>query len=165
MSDATTQMQEKADEGAQAQKEFKPITSQEQFEKALGDRLPRAEKVARDKLMEELAPELEKAKQFDALQEANKTELEKANDKAAKAEAELAKYRRQEQVRSWASEVSKETGVPADLLRGNTKEEIQAHAEQLKGFIRPSAPVVNGEGGKPVVTATDDPFRAVLMRR
>lgn len=153
MGDTTTQTTEQAvNEAAEGQNGFTPITSQEEFDKVLSRRLTRAEKSAREKVISELAPELEKAKQYDALQEANKSELEKANERAASAEAEVAKYKHRDQISTWANEVSQETGIPANVLRGDTKEELQAHAEALKAVIpqKSAAPVVNGEGGKPV---------------
>lgn len=151
MGDTTTQAAE-VNEAAEGQNGFTPITSQEELDKVISRRLTRAEKSAREKVISDLAPELEKAKQFDALQEANKSELEKANERAASAEAEIAKYKHRDQISTWANEISQETGIPANVLRGDTREELQAHAEALKALIpqKDAAPVVNGEGGKPV---------------
>jgi hypothetical protein len=77
----------------------------------------------------------EKAKKFDDLEEASKTEAQKQADALTKAQSELNEYKQREQVAAWAKEVSTETGVPADLLRGSTKEELTAHATQLKPLI------------------------------
>lgn len=60
---------------------------------------------------------------------------------------ELAEYKHKEQVRELAERVSEETGVPADALRGDTEEELMAHAETLKGYIeKPSAPYIGSDG-------------------
>lgn len=66
-----------------------------------------------------------------------------------KAEAKELKAERDR--KAWAEEISKETGVPAEVLRGETREEMEAHA----GAIKPLLPNgnrthVGSEGGKPV---------------
>jgi hypothetical protein len=43
------------------------------------------------------------------------------------------------------SKVAKEKGVPADALRGNTAEELEAHAALLAELIKPSGPVIPGQ--------------------
>lgn len=86
-----------------------------------------------------------------------KSQLETAN-------AELATYKEVEQKRSWAAEVAQETGVPAEALRGETKEEMAAHAATLKKYMT-SAPVVQGDGkspSEPARTSTRDQFAAAL---
>lgn len=89
-----------------------------------------------------------KAEQFDQAQEAGKTELQKLRDRAEKAEQDrdrlaaaeqerTAKAEQAKQVAGWAAEVAKAEGVPAELLRGATKDELQAHAKALKPVIAP----------------------------
>ena len=80
------------------------------------------------------------------------------------AKAELATYKASEERRSWAEEVAKEKGVPAEALRGETKEEMEAHADTLKKYMG-SAPVVSGDGkspSTPAKTSTRDQFAAAL---
>lgn len=79
-----------------------------------------------------------------------KSQLDTAN-------AELATYRASEQKRTWASEVAQETGVPADVLRGETKEEMEAHAKTLEKYVKVSAPVVSGDGRSPNMKAAVSP--------
>lgn len=68
-------------------------------------------------------------------------------DQLAALTAELADYKQKEQIRQLAKMVSDETGVPADVLRGGTEEELRAHAESLKSLIdKPSAPFVGSDG-------------------
>ena len=68
-------------------------------------------------------------------------------DQLAALTAELADYKQKEQIRQLAKQVSEETGVPADVLRGGTEEELRAHAESLKSLIgKPSAPFVGSDG-------------------
>ena len=61
--------------------------------------------------------------------------------------AKLEEFQSREQIRELTEKIAKETGVPADLLRGNTEEELTAHAEAPKGYIdKPSAPFVGSDG-------------------
>ena len=66
-----------------------------------------------------------KAARLDELEAASKTELQKATEKAEKLERELSTLKNAEKVRGVRSEVAKETGVPAELLTGETKEELE----------------------------------------
>ena len=50
--------------------------------------------------------------------------------------------------------VSDDTGVPADVLRGETEDELRAHAETLKSAF-PSAPVVPGQADTPSEPPSD----------
>ena len=110
--------------------EFTAITSQEQLNKILGDRLARERAKYAD--YSELQ---EKAAKYDAAEEAAKTELEKALSRAEKAETLVKEYETRQQVAAWKQQVAKETGVPAEALRGSTLEELQAHGAQLKTMI------------------------------
>jgi len=94
-----------------------------------------------------------KAAKLDQLEQESKTELQKALDKAAALETELTAYKTKEQVAAWASEIVKGSDIPASVLRGSTKEELEQHFEQLKSLAplkptRTSAPAgqVTGSG-------------------
>jgi len=63
---------------------FKPITSQDELNRIIGERVKRAKPADYDDLKA-------KAARLDEIEQANKSEIEKANDRAAKAEAEAAK--------------------------------------------------------------------------
>lgn len=76
----------------------------------------------------------DKARQFDELQEANKTELQKAADRAAAAEAKAADV----EARALRAEVAADKGIPAALLSGSTKEELEASADALLAFRGPA---------------------------
>ena len=70
-------------------------------------------------------------------QDSNKT----ADDEIASIRAELEAMKAERDQKAWLDEVSKETGVSADLIRGATKEEMKAHAEAIaKAYKKPSAP-------------------------
>lgn len=105
-----------------------------------------------------------KADQFDKLEEANKTELQKEKDRADKAEAELGTLRAEKARNELAAEVAKAKGVPAHLLSGTTKEQLEAHADSLKSHFAPEGkkgavgPYVPNEGtgsGAPKASAAE----------
>mgnify|MGYP002547575064 CR=1 FL=1 len=75
-----------------------------------------------------------KAQQFDAAQEAGKTELQKANEKAAKLQEQLDTLTKANTLRELRSKVAAATGVPAELLSGDTEEACTAQAQHLAGY-------------------------------
>ena len=87
------------------------------------------------------------------IEEASKSEAQKLADRAAAAEAKVAQFESEKQQREWVKAVAEATGVPADVLRGSTLEDIQAHADSLKSHISqepdaPRGPHVPSEGTK-----------------
>lgn len=85
-----------------------------------------------------------------------------AADRIATIEAEKAQlaekvtaYETKEKRAQLVSEVSQEAGVPAEVLRGNTREELEAHAEVLKALIKPSGPVIPGQERAPQKVEAD----------
>lgn len=133
-----------------------------------------ADKAAADKAAEEEAPEgtdlaadvakwkamarkheaqakanADKAKRLDDLEEANKTELEKANARAEAAEKALADKAAADETSKLRDEIAKEKGVAASVLRGSTREELEAHADELVSAFKvekPKAPPAAGQG-------------------
>lgn len=86
----------------------------------------------------------DKAKRFDEIEDANRSEVEKLQAKLDAAEkaattAEAARVR---------SSVAARTGVPEELLSGSTEEELEAAAERLLAFkgTTPKAPSADGQG-------------------
>lgn len=79
------------------------------------------------------------AEKLAEIEEANKTELQKALDRAEAAESKVAGYETREQIAAWKTEVAEATGVPAAALAGSTKEELEAHAKTLKPLITTQA--------------------------
>lgn len=89
----------------------------------------------------------EKAEKFDAAEEAQKTELQKATERATALETELNTLKRANEIRVIRDQVAKETGVPATLLTADTEEACKEQAEAIKAFAQPSGyPVVNDAG-------------------
>lgn len=109
---------------------------------------------ARAKANSDAAAELEK------LRDAQRSDAEKLEKRAADAEAKLAEYVAKEKRASDAAEVAKATGVPADVLAECAdRESMEALADKLKDVYAnqgyaPSAPpapgskIVRGGGGK-----------------
>lgn len=99
-----------------------------------------------------------KAAKFDEAEEAQKTELEKAQERANKLQSELDGIKAAEELRKMRDEVSKQTGVPAELLTGTTEEECR---EQANGIIqfrdqKPGYPAVK-DAGDPIITKNGTP--------
>lgn len=88
-----------------------------------------------------------KAAKYDEAEEANKSELQKATERANNLEAELNGLKKAEEVRLMREKVSKETGIPANLITGATEDECKAQAEAIKAFATPSGyPKVTDKG-------------------
>lgn len=79
-----------------------------------------------------------KAAKFDEVEEANKSELQKATERAAALEKELNGLKKAEEVRIIRENVAKETGIPAHLLTGSTEEECKAQAAAIADYAKPS---------------------------
>ena len=101
------------------------------------------------------------AARLEQLEESQKSEAQKQADALKKANDELAGYKHREQVATWANQIVTEDafkGIPASALKGNTEEELRAHAELLKPLIIPSAPVIPGQERSPQ-RVSNDPMR------
>lgn len=81
----------------------------------------------------------EKAKSYDELQEASKTELQKAQEKAKRAEDELAELKAKAELAETRTRVAKESGVPAELVFGADEDEMAANAKALAAWGKPSS--------------------------
>ena len=108
--------------------------TQEDVDRIATDRLARA-KTTPPADYEDLK---KNAAEWDKAQEAAKSELERANERAAKAEKALADAQAAIEHSELVAKVSQETGVPASLLHGATEEELAASA--ISDFVKASAP-------------------------
>lgn len=90
----------------------------------------------------------DKAKRLDEIEEANKSELEKLQARAEAAEAMIAERDKADAARALAEEVAKDKGVSASVLRGSTREELEAHADSILAILpeKPRA-ATDGSGG------------------
>lgn len=95
----------------------------------------------------------EKAKKFDELEDANRTEQEKLLARAEEAEKRLAEREAKDAAAEMAAEVARDKGVPVEALRGSNREELEAHADALAALLpkKPPAPSADGQGeGDPI---------------
>ncbi|MDD7384749.1 MAG: DUF4355 domain-containing protein [Actinomycetaceae bacterium] len=135
MSDTTQQVQAEPQEPAQAtstptqETTFEPITSQEQLDRLIQSRLSREKAKYAD-----YADLKAKATKWDEIEQANKTELQKAQD-ALKVEREA---RTSAEVSLLRYQVAAEQGLDAKaaaFLQGSTREEMEASASQLSELM------------------------------
>jgi len=90
-----------------------------------------------------------KAEKFDKAEQASLSELERERKAHEVDAAELKKYQTREQVSKWAAEIVKDSPIPANVLRGSTKEELVEHFEQLKALAVPTKQRTHVPPGKP----------------
>jgi len=89
-----------------------------------------------------------KAMKLDEIEEANKSELQKATERANNLEAELNGLKKAEEVRLMRENVAKETGVPSSLLNGDTEDACKAQAEAIKAYAQPGGYPKVKDGGE-----------------
>ena len=110
--------------------EYKAPATQEELDRIIESRLNRER--AKYPNYEEYKA---KAAEFAKLEEANKSELQKWQERAVSAEAKATSLEQERQLREWAAEVSEATKVPVSILKGNTYEELMEHALKIKEAI------------------------------
>lgn len=118
--------------------EFKPIETQEQFDKMVADRLQRQE----TKIRTEYAD-------YEAIKKANAENAEKLANATEQISGLNAKVKGFE-LSALKGKVAEEMGIPHGLsgrLSGETEEEIRQDAEKLAPFLKGStpAPLANSE--------------------
>lgn len=90
------------------------------------------EAIGHSRTWEQRAKENKAARdELEQLKEAQKTDEQKRQEREAERDRELAVLRAEKQQREWAQDVAQTTGVPAEVLRGSTLEEIEQHAALL----------------------------------
>lgn len=135
------------------EKPFKAIDSQEEFDRRIAARIAREQAKYAD--YDNLKTAAAKLAELEA---ANQTEAEKTQARLEAAEKRAAEL----EVQALRAEVANEKGVPAKLLAGATREELEAAADELiafRGEQKPPAPKssalgrVNQSESAPVVSA------------
>ncbi len=91
-----------------------------------------------------------KASKYDEQVEANKSELQKATERADSLQAELDAIKSANEIRDLREEVATAKGVPASLLTGTTQEECEAQADMLVKWAKPSGYPKVPDGGDPL---------------
>lgn len=134
-----------ADDGGS---DFAPITSQEALDKIIGQRIARVKNQFSD--YDELK---QKAGEYDQLQQANKSELEKLQERLSLAETQL----NTERLTARRAAFAADKGVPAKAITGDSEEEWQASVDELiawKGAPKEGKPR-NSSGLKSGATNSD----------
>lgn len=75
-----------------------------------------------------------KASKLDEIEETNKTELQKATEKANVLQAQIDAMNKANDVRTVREKVAKDTGVPASLLTAENEEDCMEQAKNLLAF-------------------------------
>ena len=96
----------------------------------------------------------EKAGKYDEFQQQNKSELQKATEKADALQAELDKLKKEGTVRQVREKVSKDLNIPAELLNGEDEESCRKQAEAILKFAKPKSYPGPGESKGHAVSAT-----------
>lgn len=102
-------------------------------------------------LMSQLNEFKEKAAKFDELEEAKKTELQRATEKAEKLQNELNSLKKAEEVRAIREKVAKEAGIPTasySLLTGETEEACKEQAQTILSMLAPGTYPTLPDGGE-----------------
>lgn len=145
---------------------YTPPATQAELDRIIADRLSRERQKFAD--YDELKSAAEKLAE---IEEAYKAEAQRLAEERDSLAAKVTEYETREQINAWKADVSKETGVPANVLAGSTLEEIKAHAEQLRPLIAAQAPakpaplIVPAEGKTPPAlnsSALEDALRKAV---
>lgn len=89
-----------------------------------------------------------KADKFDEIEEASKTELQKATEKAKALQDELDAFKKAESLRTMREKVAHDTGVPVNLLTAESEDACKEQAKQILEFSRPSGYPQVKDGGE-----------------
>lgn len=117
--------------------------TQEELNSIVNDRLKRERAKYED--YEELKA---KASKLDELEEANKTELQKANDQVEALKKELTALKSANSIREIREKVSAATGIPASLLTGETEDDCLAQAKGILDYSKSTPYPVVKDGGE-----------------
>ena len=117
--------------------------TQEEVDAIVGDRLKRERAKYED--YNDLKA---KAAKFDEMEEANKTELQKAIEKSNALQTELDAIKSANAIREIRSKIAQETGVPASLLTADTEEDCREQATAIKDYATPKSYPNIRDGGE-----------------
>lgn len=102
------------------------------------------------------------AQRLAEIEEAQKTEAQKAQERLEAAEKRAAEL----ELKATRAEVANVKGVPANLLSGSTQEELEASADALLAFRGEQAkgPIVPGQGAAPTLALNGDGLEGALKQ-
>lgn len=89
------------------------------------------------------------AEELQQFKDSQLSEAEKAAKRIKELEAANAAYEAERQQNEWKAQVSKETGVPASLLHGDTLEAMTANAKAIDQYAHPKPKGMPHQGKTP----------------
>ena len=111
-------------------------------------------------VQERLQREREKYSDYDELKTAAERAQELEAEKQTLAER-VAEFEAKEEQQKLVNSVAEATGIPAAALKGDTKEELEAHAEVLKSLMKPTGPVIPGQEKRPQKVEESEERKAI----
>ena len=145
--------------------EFKPITTQEEFDAAIKERLYREKAKYSD--YDQLKSRVEELEKENG---GLKSTIEATNQSKADADNQLEGLRHQiagYETASLRTRVALQHGLPYDLadrLQGTDEESFKADAERLAGFMKKTQPVAPIRDSEPVLEKTEDALYKNLIQ-
>ena len=147
MSEDTTNTADAGDDTTEPSAAPAPAFSQQDVDRIVAERLSRERAKFAD--YDDVKALAAKATEF----EAERADLSK----------QVAEFKAREERAALVAEVAAERGVPADVLAGDTREALEAHADRIKALLPTGAPVAPGAGARPS-QAPADPMRSAARR-
>jgi len=152
-----TELPGKQEKGDMRMSEFKPITTQEEFDAAIKERLSREKAKYNDydqlkSLVEDLKKENVDLKSTIEADRQSKADADKQLEDMQK---QIAGY----ETASLRTRVALQYGLPYDLadrLQGTDEDSFKADAERLAGFMKPVSKVAPVKSTEPIVPKEDD---------
>ena len=123
-----------------------PVTTQEQLDKIVKDRLEREREKVRSEFSdyEDLKA---KAAKLDELEKSGSEELKKALAEVDNLKGELQTRDENDKLQKLRKQVAQDTGVPEDLIQGADEDSMKSFAEAVAAFAKkPSAPIIPESG-------------------
>lgn len=120
--------------------EFKAPATQADLDRIIQDRVARVKNQYAD--YDDLKTKVEQLGTF----QSRIAELEATNSEL---DGKVKTFETERERAAIISEVAKDRKVPADALRGSTREELEAHADTLAALLKPSGPVILGQERTP----------------
>lgn len=125
------------------------IESQDAFDEIVKDRIAQATRQARAPFADYDDFKTQAAKAAEA-EATHQKALDAITQRAEAAEGWKAEREQADELAKIRDAVAQDTGVPADLLRGSSKEDFEAHASSLKPHLTAAQRlVIPGQGDEP----------------
>ena len=145
--------------------EFKPITTQEEFDNAIKERLSREKAKYSDyDQLKSRVEELEKEKAgLQSALESSKQSAAEYDKKIAEFESRVAGY----ETADLRTRIALQNGLPYDLadrLQGTDEESLRADAERLAGYMKQTQPVAPVRETEPVLEKTENTLYKNLIQ-